>query len=76
MGNEGNEMRGGARPGAGKKPANFDHARAQKLKEQGFSHQEIASRFGVSKWAIDWFFRRKREKAAYTSNQSSSQGQP
>jgi DNA invertase Pin-like site-specific DNA recombinase len=53
-------MKGGARPGSGRKPANFDHNRAKKLKEQGFNYEEIANRFGVSKWAIAWFFRKEK----------------
>jgi len=56
-------MRGGARPGSGRKPANFDHKRAEKLKSEGFTYQQIANRFGVSKDAIAWFFRKKRGKA-------------
>ena len=56
-------MRGGARPGSGRKPANFDHKRADKLKSEGFTYQQIANRFGVSRYAIAWFFRKKREKA-------------
>lgn len=55
-------MTGGARPGSGRKPANFDHNRAKKLKEQGFSYAEIAERFGVSVHAIVWFFKKEREK--------------
>jgi orotate phosphoribosyltransferase-like protein len=52
-------MRGGARPGSGRKPANFDHRRADKLKEQGFTYQQIADRFNVSRDAIAWYFRKK-----------------
>jgi orotate phosphoribosyltransferase-like protein len=53
-------MHGGARPGSGRKPTLFDEKRALKLKDQGLSHEQIAERFGVSKWAIDWFFRKRR----------------
>ena len=53
-------MMGGARPGSGRKPANFDHNRARKLKEQGFTYQEIAERFGVSRDAIIWFFKKEK----------------
>lgn len=60
-------MRGGARPGAGRKPTNFDHARALKLKQEGFSQTEIAKRFGVSIDAIKWFFRKIRESARKNS---------
>ena len=54
-------MKGGARPGSGRKPANFDHNRARKLKEQGFTYQEIAERFGVSRDAIIWFFKKEKK---------------
>jgi DNA invertase Pin-like site-specific DNA recombinase len=53
---------GGARPGAGRKPTNFDHNRARKLKEQGLSYAEIADRFGISVYAVTWFFRKERNK--------------
>jgi orotate phosphoribosyltransferase-like protein len=56
-------MKGGARPGSGRKPANFDRNRARKLKQEGFSHKEIADRFGVSKWSIDWFFRKEKNES-------------
>jgi orotate phosphoribosyltransferase-like protein len=59
-------MRGGARPGAGRKPAPFDQKRALKLREQGLTYNQIADRFGVSVYAITWFFRRNREKATHT----------
>lgn len=66
-------MRGGARQGAGKKPTQFDHARAIKLKKEGFTYDQIAARFGISVYVISWFFRKQREKATHTSNQNSSQ---
>lgn len=56
--------RGGARPGSGRKPANFDHQRAIILKKQGLSYQNIADRFGVSVNSIVWFFKKKRKNAA------------
>lgn len=59
-------MRGGARPGAGRKPANFDYQRAMKLREQKLTYQQIADRFGISIYAITWFFRKQREKATHT----------
>ena len=61
-------MRGGARPGSGRKPALFDHKRALKLKEQKLTYQQIADRFGVSVYAISWFFRKHREKTSHSSN--------
>jgi len=50
---------GGARPGAGRKPAPFDEKRAIALRKQGLTYQQIADRFGVSLWSITWFFRKK-----------------
>ena len=66
-------MRGGRRAGSGRKPANFDHNRAIKLKKDGLSHEQIAARFGISVYAIQWFFRKQREKATHTSDQGDSQ---
>ena len=66
-------MRGGARPGSGRKPALFDHKRAITLKSQGLSYEQIANRFGVSRNAIAWFFRKTNEKATSTENQGVSQ---
>lgn len=51
-------MRGGARPGAGRKRALYDEKRVVSLRKQGFTYQEIADRFDVSKYAIAWFFRK------------------
>jgi DNA invertase Pin-like site-specific DNA recombinase len=65
-------MRGGARPGSGRKPAPFDHKRAIKLKEQKLTYDQIANRFGVSVHAIKWFFRKQREKTPYAKNQGNS----
>lgn len=61
-------MRGGARPGAGRKPAPFDHKRALKLREQKMTYKQIADRFGVSIYAIAWFFRKYREKTTHNQN--------
>ena len=55
-------MQGGARPGAGRKPANFDHERARKLKAQGVTYAEIADRFGVTVDAIKWFFKKEGQR--------------
>jgi orotate phosphoribosyltransferase-like protein len=62
-------MQGGARIGAGRKPAMFDHKRALSLRQQGFTYIEIANRFGVSKDAIKYFFSKHNEKTALTQNQ-------
>ena len=66
-------MRGGARPGAGRKPTLFDHKRAIALKSQGLSYQQIANRFGVSRDAIVWFFRKRNEKTTHTQDQTTPQ---
>lgn len=55
-------MRGGARPGAGRKRALYDEKRVISLKKQGFTYQEIADRFGVSKDSISYFFKTHAKK--------------
>ena len=55
-------MQGGARPGAGRKPANFDHNRARKLREQGMTYAEIADRFDITVDAIKWFFKKEKQR--------------
>lgn len=55
-------MKGGARPGSGRKRASYDEKRVIALKNQGFTYQEIADRFDVSRYAISYFFRKKREE--------------
>ena len=62
-------MRGGARPGSGRKPAMFDHKRAIALKQQGFSYEEIAKRFDVSRNAIAYFFKKQNEKTTFAQDQ-------
>jgi transposase len=59
-------MRGGPRPGAGRKPALFDEKRALALKSQGISMREIARRFDVSEYAIKWFFRKQKKNGTTT----------
>lgn len=55
-------MKGGARPGSGRKPTLIDERRVLVLHEQGESMRKIAERFGVSLQVIKYFFR-KRKKA-------------
>jgi len=62
--------RGGARQGSGRKPALFDEKRAIKLKEQGMTYDQIANRFGISRDAIRYFFRKRNEKASYPKDQT------
>jgi orotate phosphoribosyltransferase-like protein len=61
--------RGGARPGSGRKPALFDEKRAISLKNQGFTYEQIANRFGVNRSAIRYFFRKQNEKTTYSEDQ-------
>jgi orotate phosphoribosyltransferase-like protein len=66
-------MKGGARPGAGRKPTLFDEKRAISLKNQGLSYQVIADRFGIKREAIRYFFRKMNEKATSAKDQGTSQ---
>ena len=56
-------MKGGARPGSGRKPTLIDERRALVLREQGESMRKIAERFGVSLQVIKYFFRKRRRLA-------------
>ena len=67
-------MQGGARPGAGRKPANFDHNRARKLREQGMTYAEIADRFDITVDAIKWFFKKEKQRDQLERVESISKG--
>ena len=56
-------MKGGARPGSGRKPTLIDERRALVLREQGESMRKIAERFGVSLQVIKYFFKKRRRLA-------------
>jgi transposase len=56
-------MKGGARPGSGRKPTLIDERRALSLHKQGESMQKIADRFGVSIEVIKYFFKKRRRLA-------------
>jgi transposase len=56
-------MKGGARPGSGRKPTLIDERRALSLRKQGVSMREIAERFGVSLEVIVYFFKKQRRLA-------------
>ena len=56
-------MKGGARPGSGRKPTLIDERRVLVLHEQGESMRKIAERFGVSIQVIKYFFRKRRRLA-------------
>jgi transposase len=53
-------MKGGARPGSGRKPTLIDERRALSLHKQGESMRKIAERFGVSIHAIKYFFKKQK----------------
>jgi len=56
-------MKGGARPGSGRKPTLIDERRALSLHKQGESMRKIAERFGVSHEVIRYFFKKQRKLA-------------
>ena len=56
-------MKGGARPGSGRKPTVIDERRVLVLHKQGESMRKIAERFGVSIEAIKYFFKKQRRLA-------------
>jgi len=56
-------MKGGARPGSGRKPTLIDERRALSLHKQGESMRKIAERFGVSIQVIKYFFKKQRRLA-------------
>jgi transposase len=57
-------MKGGARPGSGRKPTLIDERRTLVLHEQGVSMREIAERFSVSIQVIKYFFKKRRKANA------------
>lgn len=57
------DMKGGARPGSGRKPTLIDERRALVLRKQGESMREIAERFGVNIEVIRYFFKKQRRLA-------------
>lgn len=61
-------MKGGARPGSGRKPTLIDERRVLVLHKQGVSMREIAERFGVSIEAIKYFFKKQRRLANDNGN--------
>jgi transposase len=56
-------MKGGARPGSGRKPTLIDERRALSLHKQGESMRKIAERFGVKYEAIKYFFKKQKRLA-------------
>jgi len=54
------KTKGGARPGAGRKPTLISESRAITLWQQGVSKKEIAKRFGVTYQVMRYFFKKKK----------------
>jgi transposase len=54
------KIKGGARPGSGRKPTQISESRAITLWQQGVSKKEIAKRFGVAYQAILYFFKKHK----------------
>ena len=63
-------MKGGARPGSGRKPILIDERRALSLHKQGESMRKIAERFGVNIQVIKYFFKKQRRLANDTREKS------
>ena len=53
-------MKGGARPGSGRKPTLIDERRALSLHKQGESMRKIAERFGVDYEVVKYFFKKQK----------------
>ena len=68
LGNARCGVKGGARPGSGRKPTLIDERRALSLHRQGVSMREIAERFGVSIQVIKYFFKKQRRLANDNGN--------
>jgi transposase len=61
-------MKGGARPGSGRKPTPIDERRTLVLHSQGVSMREIAERFNVSLQVIKYFFKKRRKNLGKESS--------
>jgi len=64
-------MKGGARPGSGRKPTLIDERRVLVLHGQGESMRSIAEKFNVSHEVVKYFFKKRRIKASGASQKSS-----
>lgn len=67
-------MKGGARPGSGRKPTPIDERRVLVLHSQGESMREIAERFGVSLQVIKYFFKKRRKQHGHDPRSQSQEG--
>ena len=67
-------MKGGARPGSGRKPTLIDERRTLVLHSQGVSMREIAERFGVSLQVIKYFFKKRRKQNGHDPRSQGKEG--
>ena len=67
-------MKGGARPGSGRKPTLIDERRTLVLYKQGVSMKDIAERFGVSLQVIKYFFKKRRKQHGHDPRSQSQEG--
>ena len=67
-------MKGGARPGSGRKPTLIDARRALVLREQGMSMRAIAERFGVDYEVVKYFFKKRRKQNGHDPRSQSQEG--
>ena len=67
-------MKGGARPGSGRKPTLIDERRVLVLHGQGESMRKIAERFNVSLQVIKYFFKKRREQHGHDPRSQSQEG--
>ena len=67
-------MKGGARPGSGRKPTLIDERRTLVLHSQGVSMREIAERFGVSLQVIKYFFKKRRKQNGHDPRSQGQEG--
>ena len=66
-------MKGGARPGSGRKPTLIDARRALVLREQGMSMRAIAERFGVDYEVVKYFFKKRRKQNGHDPRSQSEE---
>ena len=67
-------MKGGARPGSGRKPTLIDARRALVLHGQGMSMRAIAERFGVDYEVVKYFFKKRRKQNGHDPRSQSEEG--
>lgn len=67
-------MKGGARPGSGRKPTLIDERRVLVLHGQGESMRKIAERFGVDYEVIRYFFKKRRKQHGHDPRSQSQEG--